>query len=77
MCGNSYNSSTVQIEKSLDEATVANEDNGNYILDKLESTIEMIKHMISESADMTRKEVTEWGKNIIPCTAIYNCTYKA
>ena len=46
-----------KLRNSLDEATVANEDNGNDILDKLESTIEMIKHMISESADMTRNGV--------------------
>ena len=54
----------VQIESSVDEATVANNDNANDILDKLKSTIEKIKQKISEGAEITGEEFTEWGETL-------------
>ena len=48
----------------MDEAPVANDDNGKDILEKLKSTIEKIKQMIHEDAEITRKKFTEWGKTL-------------
>ena len=60
--GHPYIKESAEIENPLDEATVANRDIGNDILDKLKSTIEMIKEMIGEGAEITKKEFTKWGK---------------
>ena len=48
----------------MEEGTVASEVDGNNIREKLKSTIEKIKQMISEGAEFTRKKFTEWGKTL-------------
>ena len=52
---------TVELKNSVDEA---NKDHGNDILHKLKTTIEKIKQMIGEGAEITRKEFSEWGKTL-------------
>ena len=44
--------------------TVEIEWNGNDILYKLKTTIEKIKQIIGEGAEITRKEFSEWGKTL-------------
>ena len=49
------------MDKSVDEA---NKDNGYDILDKVKITIEKIKQMVGEGAEITKKQFTEWGQTL-------------
>ena len=52
----------IKVKESVEEGTVPNEDDGNYIRENLMSTIEKIKQMTSEGAEITKKKFTECCK---------------
>jgi hypothetical protein len=42
----------------------ANKDNGNDILNKLKTTLDKIKQMIGEGAEIKKMEFSEWGQTL-------------
>ena len=50
---------TVEIDESVDDATDANDEDGNNMLQKLKPTIDMIQEMVSGESEIKLKEFTE------------------